>query len=126
MSATAIANGNGTQHLESLRADKVFPGRVTVHAREVGSVLSICVRQVEILKEAGHFEALPVTVGSDRCHYRITVASYDQFIINGGTKLIEKNRVKDEASHAARNGHAKTPSMSTSTSTSKNGRKHSR
>jgi hypothetical protein len=105
--STATTNGNGTQRFESLRAEKVFPGRVSVHPREVANVLSISIDQVEILKDADHLEALPVTVGSDRCHYRITVASYDQFIVKGGTTLIPKAASKNGRNGHSKNGHSK-------------------
>jgi hypothetical protein len=119
---STTTNGNGTQRFESLRAEKVFPGRVSVHPREVASVLSISIDQVEMLKDADHLEALPITIGSDRCHYRITVASYDQFILNGGTKLIEKNHVKARGAHVAKNGHAKNGHIKHRTSNIKHSR----
>jgi hypothetical protein len=96
MSAT-IANGNGTTRFASLRACAVFPNRTSLHAREIARVLSISVDQVELLKDAGHFEALPIGLGGDRCRYRITVASYDQFIMNGGSI----------SAATCRNGHSK-------------------
>jgi hypothetical protein len=91
---------NGTARFDSLRAAVVFPNRKSVHPREVANVLSISVDQVTILKDAGYLEALPISIGGDRCHYRITVASYDQFVVNGGTQHLNKN------GHS-RNGHGK-------------------
>lgn len=84
----------------------LFPGRTSLYAHEVSRVLSISSRQVLRLVEAGYLEAVRVSTEVDRSHHRITVSSYDQFILQGGTQPNGLGRVKNGCSHgpAGRNG----------------------
>jgi len=64
----------------------LFPGRKTLHPREIARALSVSQQQVQRWAELGLIESIRISCGQGRVHRRVMAEALDQFILQGGTR----------------------------------------
>lgn len=75
--------------LHCLASAKVFPGRTSLYPHEVSRALRMSVNQVIDLIDEKVIAAVRINSPdnkSTRSNYRIPVAEYDRFVLQGGTQ----------------------------------------
>ena len=80
----ATMNRNGATHFESLRASRLFPGRINLYVHEVARALNTTEKHVIALTQCGEMGYIDIGKSSNksmRQFRRIPVCEFDAYIL---------------------------------------------